>query len=1027
MEAMGLTKYYRLLISFLIITVLAPIESSGQYFGRNRPSYQRFEFQMHQTPHFDIYHYFQDDSVVTAVANTYEKWYLRHQKVFRDTFETRNPIIVYANHPDFQQTTAVGGMIGIGTLGVTEALKNRVVAPILETNAATDHVIGHELVHVFQFRSMFLNDSLSLNSLRNLPLWLVEGMAEYFSIGSVDPHTAMIMRDAIHQDKFPDLRDMTRSYEFNPYRFGHAFVAFFGRTWGDSLIVPLFSETSKFGYERAFERIVGLSAGTVSTLWKTATENHFAPLLDDTTRHVAVGQQILSRDNSGSMNLSPSVSPDGTLVAFFSERDLISIDLFLADAKTGNILGKLASATRSGDIDGYNFFESMGTWSPDGTKFIHVAVKRGRNYLVKVDVNRPRRTREIRVPGIPSMNNPSWSPDGSYLVFNGLVEGRTNLYKFNLETSEVTQLTNDRYSYIHASFSPDGRWLTFATDRPQSTHPEDKLNLKMNLAVMDLSDPDRPITVLDVFPGAENINPVFTPQQDAIYFLSNSDGFRNLFLYELETGDVYRLTDLYTGISGITHMTPSISVARETGEVLYSHFQKGGYSVYRANPDEFDRVKVDPMQLDMHAATLPPYERPVPAIVDASLAVEPLEPILPPDVFEEKPFDGRFGLTFIGSSGVGVATNRFGTGMAGGVSMMFSDIIGDNQLFTTLAVNGEIYDFGGMVGYLNQKSRINWGGSVSHIPYTFNTLRFIRDTLMTEQGPIGVDNLQLLTQRTFEDQLGLFASFPISTTRRIEAGASIAWYYFRIDAINNYYYQGFRVGEDRERLDAPDGFNLQRVNLAYVGDNSFFGMASPMAGFRYRLSGERMFGEINMYNVVADYRHYLRRHPFTFAFRGIHYGRYGKNADNSLFYPLYLGYPGFVRGYDYTTLRQIEQTFDDAFTFEQLLGSRVMLGGLEIRVPFTGPEQLALISSGFFFTELAWFLDAGVAWTGDTRITLDPSKGMEPGRRFPLFSTGPSLRINLFGALILEPYFAFPFHTKGIKEGVWGLNFLPGW
>ncbi len=1027
MKAMGLTRYFRLLISFMIIIVLAPIESSGQYFGRNRPSYQRFDFHMHQTPHFDIYHYFEDDSVVTAIANTYEKWYIRLQKVFKDTFETRNPIIVYANHPDFQQTTAIGGMIGIGTLGVTEALRNRVVSPILETNAGTDHVMGHELVHVFQFRSMFLNDSLSLNSLRNLPLWLVEGMAEYFSIGSVDPHTAMIMREAIHQDKFPDLRDMTRSYEYNPYRFGHAFVAFFGRTWGDSLIVPLFSETAKFGYERAMERVVGLSARTVSTLWKTATENHFAPLLEDTTRHVAVGQRILSRDNSGAMNLSPSVSPDGTMVAFFSERDLISIDLFLANAQTGEIKRKLASATRSGDIDGYNFFESMGTWSPDGSKFIHVAVKRGRNYLIKVDVNRPRRTREIRVPGVPSLNNPSWSPDGSYLVFNGLVEGRNNLFKFNLETREVTQLTNDRYSYIHASFSPDGRWLTFATDRPQSTQAEDKLNLKMNLAVMDLSDPDRPITVLDVFPGAENINPVFTPQQDAIYFLSNSDGFRNLFLYEMETGDVYRLTDLYTGISGITHMTPSISVARETGEVLYSHFQKGGYSVYRAHPDEFDRVQVDPMQLDMHAATLPPYERLVPAIVDASLAIEPMEPILPPDVFEEKPFDGRFGLTFIGSSGVGVATNRFGTGMAGGVSMMFSDIIGDNQLFTTLAVNGEIYDFGGMVGYLNQKSRINWGASVSHIPYTFNTLRFIRDTLMTEQGPVGVDNLQLLTQRTFEDQLGLFASFPISTTRRIEAGASVAWYYFRIDAINNYYFQGFRVGEERERLDAPEGFNLQRVNLAYVGDNSFFGMASPMAGFRYRLSGERMFGEINMYNVVADYRHYLRRHPFTFAFRGIHYGRYGKNADNSLFYPLYLGYPGFVRGYDYTTLRQIEKTFDDAFTFEQLLGSRVMLGGLEIRVPFTGPEQLALISSGFFFTELAWFLDAGVAWTGDTRITLDPSKGMDPGRRFPVFSTGPSLRINLFGALILEPYLAFPFHTRGIREGVWGLNFLPGW
>ena len=1022
-----IATFWKVFVVFGLLMFILPDSMLAQYFGRNRPSYQRFEFRMYQSPHFDIYHYFENDSVPKAIANTYEKWYKRHQQVFLDTFHTRNPILVYANHPDFQQTTAVGGRIGIGTLGVTEALKNRVVAPILETNAQTDHVIGHELVHVFQFRSMFLNDSLALNSIRNLPLWLVEGMAEYFSIGSVDPHTAMIMRDAIHQDKFPDLREMTRSYEFNPYRFGHAFVAFMGRTWGDSLIVPLFSETAKFGYERALERVVGLGHRTVSNLWRTATENHFAPLMEDSLRHVPVGQKLIHPGNSGTINISPSISPDGKWVAFFSERDLISIDLFLADAQTGEVERKLSSATRAGDIDGYNFFESMGTWSPDGNQFIHVAVKRGRNYLVIVDVDRPRRTREIRVPGVPSLNNPSWSPDGRYLVFNGLVDGRGDLFRFDLETKEVERLTNDRYSYIHASFSPDGRYLAFATDRPQSSQVGGDMNLRMNLAIMDLNEEGRPMRILDLFPGSDNVNPVFTPEQDGLYFLSNNDGYRNLYLFDLDSEEVFRLTDYFTGISGITHMTPSISVAVETGEIIYSHFQHGDYSIFRAHPSEFERVQVDPMHFDQFAATLPPFQRAVPPIVDASLKVEPREPILPPDALEEQPYDGRFGLTFIGSSGVGVATNRFGTGVAGGVSMMFSDITGDNQLFTTLAVNGEIYDFGGMVGYLNQKSRINWGASVSHIPYPFSTLRFKRDTLMTDDGPVQVDNLQLLTQRTFEDQIGVFAYYPISTTRRIEVGASTAWYYFRLDAINNYYYQGFRVGEDRERLDAPDGFNLQRVNLAYVGDNSFFGMASPMAGFRYRLSAERMFGAVNMYNVVADYRHYQRTGPITFAMRGVHYGRYGKNADNSLFYPLYLGYPGFVRGYDYSTLRQIQNTFDDEFTFEQLLGSRVLLGGLEVRIPFTGPERLALISSGFFFTELAWFLDAGVAWTGDTRITLDRSKGLDPGKRYPLFSTGPSLRINLFGALILEPYLAFPFHTRGIQEGVWGLNFLPGW
>ena len=1016
---------------FAVVVSLAGLffssDAMAQYFGRNKPSYRSFDFKVYQSPNFDLYHYFDDEEVIHWVAESFEKWYTRHIELFKDTLEERNPIIIYANHPDFQQTTAVSGSIGIGTQGVTEALRNRVVLPILETNAQTDHVIGHELVHVFHFRAMFKDDSLSLNSMRNLPLWLVEGMAEYFSIGSVDAHTAMIMRDAIHSDDFPDLREMSRNYRYNPYRFGHAFVAFFGRTWGDSLIVPLFRETAKFGYERALERVIGLSANTVSDLWKSATINHYKPLMADSARHVPVGRKTLSAENAGTINISPSISPDGKHVAFFSERDLVSIDLFLAEAETGRIIRKLSSSFRNMDIDGFNFFESVGSWSPDGKRFVYVAVKRGLNQLVIVDVDRPRRSREIRVDGVPSLNNPSWSPDGRYMVFSGLANGRPDLFRLEIETGQVENLTRDHFSYVHPSWSPDGRYLALATDRPQTAQQHEVVNFHFNLAIMDMENPEFPVRVLDVFPGAENLNPYFTNDQEGLVFLSNRDGYRNMYYYSLDTRRVFRMTDFYTGISGITHLSPAISMAREAGKIAYSHFQKGEYTIYLADRDAFEFVEVDPTEIDMLPATLPPFERPTRPIVDRNLGVEPETAIFPVDSFTEAPFRSRFELSFIGSSGVGVAANRFGTGVAGGVSLMFSDITGDNQLFSALAVNGEIYDFGGQVGYLNQKRRIAWGGMISHIPYPFSYLQYIQEPVDFGDGPVLVENLQLIMQRTFEDQITGFAYFPISTTRRLEFNASLAWYYFRIDALNNFYLQGFQIGQTRERLEAPSGFALQRLNLAYVGDNSFFGMASPITGQRYRFGVEKYFGRVDMFSVTADYRRYFQVRPFTIALRGIHYGRYGKQAQNDLFYPLYLGYPGWVRGFAYNSLYRLEDALDEKFTFDQLIGTRALMGGLEFRVPFTGPERLALIGSGFLFTELAWFLDAGVAWNEGDRITLDVSNAYDAGKRFPVFSTGPSLRINLFGALILEPYYAFPIHTNGIGKGVWGLNFLPGW
>lgn len=1019
------------LVIWLMVSVMFVPASQAQYFGRNKPNYRKFDFRVYQSPNFEIYHYFENDSTVHALASSFEKWYARHQVLFRDTFPERNPIIIYANHPDFQQTSAISGEISIGTQGVTEALKTRVVIPVLETNAQTDHVIGHELTHVFHYRAVFENDSLSMNNMRNLPLWLVEGMAEYFSIGSVDPNTAMIMRDAIQQDKFPTLKEMSRNYQFNPYRYGHSFVAFFGRTWGDSLIATLYGETAKFGYERALERVVGLSEATVSNLWKNSLVNHYTPLMADSARHIPIGRVLASPDNAGEMNLSPSLSPDGKFITFFSERDLVTLDLFLADAQSGRIIRKLSSSLRNRDIDGFNFFESVGTWSPDGKQFAYVAVKRGRNILVLVDVNRPRRTREIVVPGVPAINNPSWSPDGKFLVFNGTVDGTTDLFLFEIDTRQVTNLTSDRHSYIHANWSPDGRYLALATDLPQESQADKPVNFNFNLAIMDMQDPGKSVRVINVFPEANNVNPVFSPGQDGLYFLSDRDGYRNMYFYRLDDEKVFQLTDFYTGIAGITQLSPAISVARQTGEVVYTHYQATDFTLYKALPDEFLHREVDPMEVDFTASTLPPFERVSQPLVDAKLKIESETPAFPVDSFAEKPFEPRFSLAYIGSSGVGMATNRFGTGVAGGVSMLFSDITGDNQMFAALAVNGEIYDFGGQVGYQNQKNRIRWGGMVSHIPYPYAFLRY--DTIhvpVDENTYLIFDNLQIIQYRTFEDQVMAFAFYPISTTRRVEASASLSWYYYRIDAYNNYYYMGIYQGEDRERLDAPPGFNLQRVSLSYVGDNSYFGIASPISGQRFRLGAEQIFGSVNMTSLTGDFRRYFFMKPFTFAFRGTHYGRYGNEADDQgIFYPLYLGYPGFVRGLDYSSLYKLQGSalMNESWTFESLLGSKVILAGAEIRFPLTGPKRLALIPSGLFFTELNLFFDAGVAWTNDTRITFDPADIREPNKRYPYFSIGPSLRINVFGALILEPFYAFPFQTGGISKGVWGFNFLPGW
>src|SRR6476469_326609 len=163
--------------------------AAAQYFGRNKVQYEKFDFRIMRTPHFDMYFYPAESLVVHDAGRMAERWYARHSDSFRHTCE-RKSIVFYADQPDFQQTNVVGDELSEGTGGVTEGLRTRVVMPFTGIYADNDHVLGHELVHMFQY-SVAENGPGGLARLNQLPLWLIEGMAEYFSLGRDDPLTAM--------------------------------------------------------------------------------------------------------------------------------------------------------------------------------------------------------------------------------------------------------------------------------------------------------------------------------------------------------------------------------------------------------------------------------------------------------------------------------------------------------------------------------------------------------------------------------------------------------------------------------------------------------------------------------------------------------------------------------------------------------------------------------------------------------------------------------------------------------------------
>jgi len=1049
----------------LLLLLILSFSVKAQYFGQNKVRYKKLDFKVLQTPHFEIYYYIKNEKLLKRFSQDAETWYKMHQEVFRDTFLKKNPIILYNNHPDFQQTTVLNGEIGIGTGGVTEALKNRVIMPVMELNSQTRHVLGHELVHAFQYHLLLEKDSISLENVGQTPLWMVEGMAEYLSIGKKDAFTSMWMRDAMLNRDIPSLKDLTNSNKYFPYRYGQAFWTYIGSQYGDTTIVPLFKNTAKYGYENAIRYTFGYDDKTLSGLWKNSIDAHYKPMLKaDSSQIKITGTKIIDNKNAGNMNVAPALSPDGKYLAFMSEKDLFGIDLFLADAKTGQIIRKLSSQISNGHIDDFNFIESAGAWSPDSKQFAFSIFSQGKNQMMIINVANGTTVSQTPMDQVQQFGNLTWSPNGKDIAFSGMVEGQSDIFSYNLDTKVVTQMTNDVYSDYAPSYSPDGKKLVFSSDRAAIQANVVNAVLPINLAVYDIAG--KTVSNLDVFPGANNLNAQFSANSQNIYFLSNRDGFRNLYKYNFADNTVDQLTDYFTGISGITEFSPAISVST-TDDIVYSYYRYQRYTLYNAKLSSFKAKRIGNQEENFDAAILPPMENIGVNIINSNLNnFDRFEKIIA-DSMKTVPYKPKFRLDYLANSGVGVSTSRFGTGVSGGIVGMFSDILGTNQIIANLSVNGEIYDFGGLVGYINQKSRINWGAAVSHIPYVSGFRSYGYENITVGKDQAGKDQtINVLSDRTdiirtFEDQIQVFGAYPFSKIHRFELGGAFSHYSYRIDRYSNYYDDaGFYRGSDKSRISNDvasqdygipfNSFTLYQLNAGFVGDNSIFGLTGPLDGFRYRVSGEKYFGTYNFAGVTADLRKYWRAKPVTFAVRSYNTLRIGKDADR--LYPMYVGYPYLIRGYESNSIyKSTSAQSSESFDINQLTGSKIAVFNFEVRLPFTGPKKLAAIPSKFLFSDLNLFFDAGLAWTNDTKVKFksEPTYTSEPvldnngvpvkddngnpvtyqatTERVPAMSVGISVRVNVFGYFVLEPYYAIPFQRKDVKTGVFGLTFAPGW
>jgi hypothetical protein len=676
--------------------------------------------------------------------------------------------------------------------------------------------------------------------------------------------------------------------------------------------------------------------------------------------------------------------------------------------------------------------------SPAGDRFAFIVYNDGNNEITITNSSNGKILRKMRPGNVGAIYNLAWSPDGRSLAFSGAKGGVSDLYLVDLESGAVRQLTNDKYADLQPAFSPDGRTIAFATDRSSQTDFNKLTFGTLQLATVDVASGE--VTVRQGFAEGKHINPQFTADGRSLLFVSDQDGISDLYRMDLMSGQMFRLTRMATGVSGVTAISPAITVARQSGRAMFTVFKDQGHEIVSLEPSQLtgEPVSITSGTRVASAATLPPGDVAGSATV-ASYLADATTGLVSGSEFRTVPYRPAFGLDAIGQPSVGVTTGGyFGGGVAGGISALWGDQLGDQQIFGAIDANGGFKDIGGAVFYSNLRRRLNWLGGLQHTPYL--------GAYQTQPTPTSAGTFEqdLVIQRIFIDQASVSAQYPFSQTRRFELGASGTRLGFeqQVDRIT-FLPNGVPIAREIFDTAGPPPVYYAQGSAAFVGDNSYTGFTSPIMGSRWRVEVAPTVGDVAFNTALVDYRKYFFFRPTTLAFRGLHYGRYGRDADNAMqITPIYLGDEQLIRGYPYRFAygtNECQGTDGRCSVEERLYGSRIAVFNAEFRVPFLGTRGFGLINFPYIPMELSAFFDAGLAWTGNQdpqfRWASDPV-GAPPtclndytcAIRTPVMSTGISSRINVLGYLILETYLAKPFQRPNrAKDWVLGFNIAPGW
>jgi len=855
------------------------------------------------TEHFKIYYYKEAKELAEQGAFFAEEQYKNLVQKFNHSLYDTVPIVFYASPLHFKQSNTTAGFIPDGVGGFFEFVKGRVVIPYEGSIGQFQHVIAHELVHVFMTSKIL--SQLKIHgqiSERMPPLWFTEGLAEYWST-KWDTQADMVLKDAVLNNYIVGLDDWEAFYgTFLMYKLGQKVLEYIAVNYGEDKILQL---QENFWMDENFSEVMKL---TIGKDYKSFDRDFLYYLKKQYLPEYA------ERDNPSQVSknvFSAGFAHKPTFTDFNNTDDIYYIgnqtgytSIYKTNINNRGESKLVLQGESTDEFEQFHFFRTGMDVSSKGL-LAFVTQKGDRDALHLYDITKEKVVTDFSFDNIVSIGSPSWDKTGKIVAFPATdFGGRNDLYVLNTETEVLTRLTNDYYDDREPDFSPDGNYLVFSSDRTSFGKN------KYNLFIYDLRTNN--ISYLTIGDQVD-YSPRFSPDGSKVVFTSTLGGQQNLWMIDFRKSDSLETENTNSGTEG-KFFPDNLEMRRLT------NFITGSY-----DPDFAGDNKVIFSCYEYGSITVRMLDN-ISASYDTSKTVVRINYIDKGQNWDFAKIESnpkKNQLKYSKEYSLDVATSSlntdpvFGTNAGGVVSL--SDLLSNEKyyilLFNNSSSESEFWkSFNIAISKVSLEKRLNYAYGVYHL----SGKRYD------------------LTQSDFSYYERIYGgylsfSYPLSFFKRIETTTNLA-----------------ESNKDIDFLDNTRSLILSNT-ISYVHDNALWFYTGPIDGERFNLTlgytSDIDNSNSNYYSVLLDYRKYFRlSRTVAFALRGQYFMNEGKQPRR-----FFMGGSWSLRGWDRNTIRGSKLWQTNAELRFPLLNNLMLRFPLDINLQFPGIRG-------------ALYFDAGNAW-----------------------------------------------------------------